>query len=171
MRRWGGFLGLNPKIQFDADEIQPFVGVARQKGLAMCLHQSGEELERSVWHVDCDLIRLSVENARRRAEMQGKAEIAKRLTNLLERGTKVQQVNFVTAGHGTYFFPEDVEKMVLSGPKAAHPFRLEELSWLRCCATKEGTHFCEEWRARICVVFDSDGSLIDSKDKEQRSYK
>lgn len=152
-------MGLELGNLSEAGELAPFLDFAREKGMKICSLPPGAAIERSVWHLDCDLARLSVENACSRATAQGEEGLAKRLENLLEHGTRVQHVAFVTKESGTYFFPEDIEKMVASGPKAAHPFLRTELSWLRCFAGTDGTHYWEERSSRICIVFDQDGAI------------
>ena len=152
-------MGLDLGNLSEAGELAPFLDLAQEKGMKIRPLPPGVEIERSIWHVDRDLVRLSVESACRRATAQGDEELAKRLGNLLKHGTSAQHAAFVTKESGTYFFPEDIEKMVASGPKAAHPFLRTELSWLRCFAGTDGTHYWEERSSRICIVFDQDGAI------------
>jgi hypothetical protein len=155
-------------LRMDAGEFQPFIRIAREKGLSLGPPSAGPAPATSVWQMDKDLVKLSVENAIARARCEGKMEMAQRIANLLEHGTIVEQINFVAGEYGTYYFPQDVEKMVASGPHASHPCRFEKLAWLRSLATDDGRHFCEEREARICLIFDPASPHIDRAGNEER---
>lgn len=102
--------------------------------------------------IDMDFVRASLENAIRRAKQRKHNGVIERLDRLYCEGTKAQQASFVLGPGRTYFFPEDVQKMVDSGSTKAHPFSLHKLSWMRCRPLDDGSQIYEEHSIQICLV-------------------
>lgn len=134
------------------DEYRPFIEIAADKGLSLSFDVRSQNDNVALECVDMDLVCASIENAIDRATQQKLDELVVRLQRLLRDGTPVQQVDFVLGSRRTYYFPEDIEKMIASGPTAAHPFRLQRFSWLRCRPLSDGSHECQEYQNQICLV-------------------
>jgi hypothetical protein len=141
----------------DLDERRPFVDVAQAKGLSLSFARPTSDAP-DLWRLDMDLVRVSIESAIVRARRQGIAPLIHRLERLLHTGTDVQQVDFVLGDRRTYYFPEDIETMVQSGPRAAHPHTVYSLCWLRCKPLVDGSQHVEEHEKRIGLIDNPNGS-------------
>ena len=138
---------------FDAKEIRPFIEAADRKGLLLSFDAGESKHSLALWQIEMDLVRVSLENAITRARGSQIDGLAERLERLLRHGTGPQQVDFVLGSQRVYYFPEDIEKMVNSGPNAAHHFALRPFSWLRCKPMDDGSQHCEEHHNEVCLVF------------------
>ena len=136
-----------------ADDVARFVKIAAAKALRLSFDPVADRNQDVALEcLDTDLLRASIENALERASARNLDALVARLDALLRDGTLVQQVDFVLGSRPTYYFPDDVQKMVLSGPSAAHPFEFQEFCWMRCRPLADGTHHCEEYQNRICLI-------------------
>jgi hypothetical protein len=133
--------------------LRPFIGIAKKKGLLLSFDECLPKDYYALWRVDMDLVRASIENAITQSKRQKMDAITVRLERLIFNGTDAQQLDFVLGGGSVYYFPEDVEKMIHSGPKVAHRFNLQRLSWLRCRPLNDGTQICEEHNKQLCMLY------------------
>jgi hypothetical protein len=140
-------------------EYQPFIETAKAKGLSLSFGGAARSARPDLWRLDMDLVRLSIASAIARATQQGMDPLVQRLEHLLDAGTDVQHVDFVLGDRRTYYFPEDIEKMVQSGPSASHPCTVYPFSWLRCQPLEDGSQHLEEHHKRIGLIDDPIGSL------------
>lgn len=128
--------------------------MARSQGVVLDFDREDSVVEPALCCVNLGLVQLSIDNALERARRQGLGAIAGRLESLRRDGTSPQQVDFVLGSGPVYYFPPDIEKMVRSGPKAAHPFTKRLFAWVRCRPRADGSQCCEEHTRKICLIHD-----------------
>jgi hypothetical protein len=140
-------------------EYEPFVKIAKAKNVKIFVNQDAPVSamgEAGQLHLDMNMVRASLENAITRSEAKGQKRIAEKLRRLLDKGTPVQQVDFVHGG-GTYYFPEDVEKAIAdSGKPAAAGVQCwvcNPVCYLVCTCQQKGDQYCKERCKQVCEKY------------------
>jgi hypothetical protein len=130
----------------------PFLDVASRKRMTLLPDAAPSDGSIPVWLADIDLIRVSLAHAWHRAAERRLEAIADRIERLRRDGTTVQQLDFILGDRRTYYFPEDVNRMIEAGPWVGHGYSIQPLEWLRCRPLGGGVHVLEEHEQRICVI-------------------
>lgn len=139
-----------PDVYSHPNESSAFAEIAQRKQLSLVAEPG--TVPTGLAFVDLELVRRSIDNAVASAQAEGKVQLSDRLERLLRNGTATQHVEFAINAHNTYYFPEDILRMIDGGPDAAYPFSFQPLSWLRCRPLADGRHAIEEHSIRVCLV-------------------
>ena len=141
-----------------AEDLKPFQEIARRKGVP--IHMSAEftaKMTTDKIHLDMDMVEQSIRSAIAQTQRTNQKLIQSKLERLLASGTDAQKVEFVL-GSGTYYFPEDIEKLAklsrASGGKelSVDCHRVCETVWYYICRCTGSAQECRDEAREFCHI-------------------
>jgi hypothetical protein len=148
-------LGSSPLTR---EDIEPFEKIAKLKGSTIIFTASGAKMTGNKIHLDMQMVEQSIRTAIKQTQISGQDLVRSKLEHLLVSGTDAQKVDFVL-GSGTYYFPEDVEKLAALSRQAGGK------------ALEVDCHsVCEKVWTVVCYCRDLGRSTVQECKREARDF-
>jgi hypothetical protein len=139
------------------DDLKPFEAIARRKGVKIHTTDFTAKIATDNIHLDMDMVDESIRSAIKQTQKTGQTLIRTKLERLLATGTDAQKVEFVL-GSGTYYFPEDIEKLAkLSRASGGLALSVDchkvcETVWYYICRCTGSAQECRDEARELCHI-------------------